>query len=44
MRIKKYLFLLIGLGFFQINIFSQENNLLTQQGSFAVGVNYWASY
>lgn len=44
MRIKKYLVLLIGLSFFQINIFSQENNLLTQQGSFAVGVNYWASY
>ncbi|MFP5040866.1 glycoside hydrolase 5 family protein [Parasediminibacterium sp. JCM 36343] len=36
--------LLLCLSLFSNKPYAQENNLLTQQGSFAVGVNYWASY
>jgi hypothetical protein len=43
MQIKKILLLLLGFIILQINLSSQETNLLTQQGRFAVGVNYWAS-
>ncbi|MBC7888448.1 MAG: cellulase family glycosylhydrolase [Ferruginibacter sp.] len=32
------------ISFFSTPSVAQENKLLTQQGTFAVGVNYWASY
>lgn len=45
--INRFILLLLIVGasvFYGPKSYSQQSNLLTQQGTFAVGVNYWASY